>query len=107
MGDVYFLEGGRGGLVKIGFSTNLDRRFRLLRTANPKIRLIGTVPGTIHDEQWWHRELAAHRVAGEWFKLPPNAMSKIMSAILETGWTEAELWQNPRNNPEVLPKNRK
>ena len=66
---VYFISTD-DGLIKIGYTTNLGVRLRSLRTAHPKelqVRLV--IPGSLDDEQEFHRRFAAFRVGREWFKL--------------------------------------
>jgi hypothetical protein len=65
---VYFLQNERTLAIKVGFTTNVKGRVRTLRTASPdRLRLLGVVPGDQGVERQVHRNLAAHRLAGEWF----------------------------------------
>lgn len=57
---VYFAE--RGGLVKIGFSANVDQRMRVLGT-----RLLAVMPGGEGMERRMHMLFAEYRHHGEWF----------------------------------------
>lgn len=66
---IYFLAGD-DGFIKIGFTTNLRKRLRSLRTGSPKqLRIRLTIPGTRDDERELHRRFAAHQERGEWFRL--------------------------------------
>ena len=60
-GLVYYVR--FGDRVKIGYTTNLTERLRVL----PHDELLATEPGTIQDERARHEEFAHLRVNGEWF----------------------------------------
>lgn len=57
---VYFAE--RDGLVKIGYSADVERRMRQLGA-----RLLLVLPGGESIESWMHRQFAAYNAHGEWF----------------------------------------
>lgn len=71
---IYFIADPDTGDVKIGKTKNVDRRFKTFKTANPNIRLLGTIPGYTAEENELHRRFAKDRVAGEWFKLSPKLL---------------------------------
>jgi len=62
LGVVYFLR--LGSLVKIGFTTNLESRMKVV----PHEELLATMPGTMKDERRLHRQFADLRQTGEWFR---------------------------------------
>jgi hypothetical protein len=72
-GFVYIIESG--GLVKIGSARDLKRRLSQLRTgSSQELELLN---GWLLDfpqdtERLLHKKYAAHRVRGEWFRLPPG-----------------------------------
>ncbi len=69
---VYFVEAVGSGLVKIGFTTNLQERLRHMAIGNPtELRLLKTVGGGRREEAHLHRRFAIHRKGGEWFALDP------------------------------------
>lgn len=70
-GDVYFVR--LGGLVKIGFTTNMTNRMK----AVPHEAILGTVPGTMEDERRYHAEFAHLRVTGEWFRAESDLLTFI------------------------------
>lgn len=75
-GFIYFI-GGHSGPVKIGFTTDLPARLRRLQMNSPRpLRVLAFRPGEPRDELALHRQFAADRLHGEWFKRTP--------AVLET-----------------------
>ncbi len=66
---IYFLQMERSGFIKIGYTaTDAAKRMAQLQTGQPdRIKLLGTMPGTMDDEKSIHRELSEYRVNGEWF----------------------------------------
>lgn len=61
--------------IKIGFSRNVDRRFRLLQASHgAPLELIGKVRGTVVDEQYIHTRFASERKMGEWFNATPEIL---------------------------------
>lgn len=65
---IYFVQGQRTGMIKIGHSDVVKTRLTTLRTGSPeRLRVLALMDGTRHDEQELHRRFAAHRSHGEWF----------------------------------------
>lgn len=70
VGYVYLIE--FGSEYKIGHSSNVERRFRELKTQMP---YEGTIIHTIETgdpegiESYWHQYFSGKRLKGEWFKL--------------------------------------
>lgn len=65
---VYFIRCGDGGLVKIGYAVNPNRRLTLLQTGNPeRLTLMRVADGDRSTEAALHKHFAAQRVTGEWF----------------------------------------
>lgn len=59
---------GKVGPVKIGCTSEVVRRVRVLQVWSPlPLELIATAPGTLYDEKHIHRAFATHRLHGEWF----------------------------------------
>lgn len=57
-------------MVKIGFTTNLDKRMRAIQTGCPfPIVCLGTAPGGQLLERALHRQFCRSRRHGEWFEL--------------------------------------
>jgi hypothetical protein len=68
--NVYFIEAISTGLVKIGWTSDLEQRLYALRKGSPvELRLVKCIPGDRSLESALHRRFRAHRVRGEWFLL--------------------------------------
>ena len=70
---------------KLGF-TQLTARSRLvgLRNASPfEIELVREWPGSLYDEWEWHSRLAEWRVRGEWYELPAERLTRLLSEVDE------------------------
>lgn len=83
-GVVYFIQPIEGGLVKIGFTTGLAiDRLASLQTGSPvRLRIIGTMRGTVLDEQRLHGLFAEEREHGEWFR-PTERLLAWVTALSE------------------------
>ena len=78
-GYVYFAE-AENGLIKIGYSGDLNNRIRNLNGGSPiKIQLLASKPGTKNDEEKLHAKFKKYRKRGEWFE----ANSKLSDYIKE------------------------
>lgn len=64
---VYFI--GDGEFVKIGFTSNLERRLKQLQTGHrSQLRILAYAQGaTKSTERLLHEVLKVHRASGEWF----------------------------------------
>lgn len=68
-GFVYFIEAAELGLVKIGYATNVKRRFAVLQTASPvELRLLNAIASDRAGERVIHARFAHLRRRGEWFR---------------------------------------
>lgn len=67
--SIYFISDG-SGLVKIGYSRNVDKRIQVLATGSPRaLQVLLTIPGTRSDEGAFHEMFKAEHTRGEWFRL--------------------------------------
>lgn len=65
---IYFMCALDANRIKIGFTANIEKRIKNLRTSSPhKLRLMRTIPGTKDDERRLHEQFAHLREHGEWF----------------------------------------
>lgn len=79
-GFVYFVQGESGGPIKIGFTTNFDKRITMLQNGYPeKLTLLACTLGTEETEEAIHVELQKHRLRGEWFNPHDDVLAKIAS----------------------------
>ncbi len=68
MGQVYFIQMGEDGPIKIGFTHNIVNRMIALRTASPyKLNLLYIADGDTEAETNLHGVYRHHRLEGEWF----------------------------------------
>lgn len=77
---VYVIKrrGDTSGLVKIGFTNNVDRRLKDLSTATPEgFDVLYVFDGGRSLEAHLHELLSGSRVVGEWFQLTEYARSII------------------------------
>jgi hypothetical protein len=74
---VYFIQAGsKSGPVKIGCSSNPERRLMTLQASHFEIlRLIRTVPGSNQEEIAFHHHFKAYRIRKEWFRWHPDMLT--------------------------------
>lgn len=77
---IYFIENG-SGLIKIGFSADVETRIKSFRIGSPGLKLIGTMPGARGHERALHLLLAEYRVEGEWFQDNEHVRAAIKFAV--------------------------
>lgn len=66
---VYFIRAVESGKIKIGFTSKLPERFTSIMTSCPEpVELLGSIAGTLADEQALHVRFAHIRHVGEWFR---------------------------------------
>lgn len=96
-GYVYFIQAGRKGRIKIGWSSNVAKRLGNLQTACPEdLELLHSEPGTGRDERDLHNRFRQFHWRGEWFT--PN--SAIFNYIAGRRMTHGmERGQNSANSP--------
>jgi hypothetical protein len=77
---VYFIRCVSSGLIKIGHTGDINKRFTALQTGSAsRLELVGTIDTAddAAEERRLHVELAAHRAHGEWFR-PVQAVTDII-----------------------------
>lgn len=75
---IYFIQGDRGGPIKIGCAGNPWQRLATLQTGNPtKLSVVAVVPGERAEEAGLHVRFAASRGQGEWFTPTPDLLAFI------------------------------
>jgi hypothetical protein len=85
---VYFVQAGDDGPVKIGFSTDTQRRLKELQTASPApLKLLAQVIGTPAIEAFVHKVLRKKHVRGEWYAIDDDDISYALGRLFEEGLT--------------------
>ncbi|MCC9312352.1 GIY-YIG nuclease family protein [Kitasatospora sp. RB6PN24] len=80
---VYVIAGAASGPVKIGCTTDLQRRLATLQCGSPiKLQLLATFAGGRELEAALHRLLATHRLEGEWFDLADKDPVELVSDLV-------------------------
>jgi len=76
---VYFAQfGGPGGLIKIGYTGDLDKRILALGKSAPlPVEAMGWMEGGHGREQRLHRKFHTSRFNGEWFQATPQLVDFI------------------------------
>mgnify|MGYP002737250170 CR=1 FL=1 len=96
-GLIYYLEDD--GLIKIGWTSNLQRRMRQFL---PNHKLLAVEPGTRSDERRIHRKFAVHLTHGnEWFAAVPSIRKHIEMVKARHGEPPADITVGP--NPASVP----
>ena len=98
-GFIYAIEAEGREYIKIGFSTNVERRLAALQTGTPdELRLIAHWPGTLAEERQIHLKLKEWRIVREWFK----ASAEVLNIVERL--SQGEKLEPPRLPVEELPE---
>lgn len=81
-GFIYLMRNKRNGLTKIGYSKTPKHRESTLQSQEPEIEMIHSVKGTFSEEKAIHKNYAAARVRGEWFKLSETEIDEIKGFLV-------------------------
>jgi hypothetical protein len=73
---VYVVQRG-DGLIKIGYSSSVERRLDQLRRSHEPLLVIKVVNGDRKREQAIHHKLREHREYGEWFRPHSDVLALI------------------------------
>lgn len=76
---VYFLRRKSDGLIKIGYSTNLELRLRDIRSGAGPVEVLATIEGGAREESSLHLQFQKARKHGEWFRPVPDLLNFIES----------------------------
>jgi hypothetical protein len=77
-GWIYFLYSPAFEAIKIGFAKNVASRLKAYRLHHPEdLVLLGTIAGSIQNEQALHERFRDHLIRGEWFRDTPAIRSLI------------------------------
>lgn len=83
--QVYFVEMGEGGPIKIGKAVNVQKRVCQLQVGLPlPLRLLAVCDGGRAKEREYHARFASACIRGEWFERVPDLLAEI-SALEQNG----------------------
>lgn len=83
--NIYFVSAPEQGLIKIGRANDVSSRLSSLRCGSPsELNLLASVRFFPVMEKFLHKQLAAHKSHGEWFKAANDVLS-VAEAALEHG----------------------
>ena len=88
--DLYVIQVGAAGQIKIGRSKDVHVRLKTIQTSQQKdVRLLVRAVGMGHAERDIHRAFAVSRLRGEWFRWDKH--TKMLVAMLRAGvdWRRA------------------
>jgi hypothetical protein len=78
---VYFVQAGESGPIKIGFSTDPDRRIKTLRTAmSEELIVLKVVKGSRQLEKTLHDQFSEINRRGEWYE-PTTELLEFVSGL--------------------------
>lgn len=83
---IYFIQGERTKLVKIGRSAHLTKRLMTLQTGSAEWLTCLAVIENVDSEAWYHERFEAARVHGEWFE-PTEQLMTFIESLPETKYT--------------------
>lgn len=77
--QVYYIS-DNNGLIKIGISTNVNKRLAALQTGHGHtLALVASHPGTTTDEAELHQRFTHLRERGEWFRAGDDLLDHLAS----------------------------
>lgn len=77
-GQVYFLQAGEDGPIKIGTTKNLRRRLNKLQQGHPEKLIVRALrKGGRKTERGYHDRYAEFQIRGEWFSPSPAILNEI------------------------------
>lgn len=75
---VYVARRDTDSAIKIGWTSDVERRMKELRKEGGSVVLLAVLPGDKPDELRLHEQFAAHRLDGEWFAV---AAENVVAAL--------------------------
>lgn len=93
---VYFIQSGTNGPIKVGTTTDIDKRLFALQAGNPeRLVLMATTPGGHALERELHALLARGALGREWFKRDTPGLMETVEHILRHGTLPSAPEQSP------------
>lgn len=101
---IYFVSDGRN--IKIGISTDPDKRAAMLQTSHSaRLEILGTQKGDRQLERDLHDRFRNHRQLGEWFKDAPEIRDYIAEFTDQNGHkSQTEVAKSPFSSGQVHSK---
>jgi Meiotically Up-regulated Gene 113 (MUG113) protein len=79
--QLYFIQAGEDGPIKIGLADRPFERLASLQTANyEELRLLAHVPVEPLEERFYHEVMEPYRIRGEWFRPDPVVLALVDAA---------------------------
>lgn len=76
LNTIYFMQSASGGPIKIGITSDVEKRRKALELHEDMI-VLATKSGNIKEERALHRQFAHLRVRREWFEPAPELLTYI------------------------------
>lgn len=87
---VYFIQGGEGSPIKIGYASDCYLRLNNLQSATPvTLRILTSAPGTKEAERALHAKFAKQALGREWFTPTPDIFAEIEKIKADPGYLMA------------------
>ena len=97
---LYFIQSKPNGSVKIGTSSNVNRRLNTLQTSSPlKLVLLDSIKlkNANEVETQLHYDLREKRLIGEWFDISEKEVQQIIKSLKTFGANETKYKDNLKN----------
>ncbi len=76
--EIYFIQAGDGGPIKIGISSSALARMQVMQSDNhADLKLLHIERGTMKEEHAFHKRFAVYRIRGEWFEPAESLLEEI------------------------------
>lgn len=90
---LYFIQCGQ--FVKVGITTDIDKRLNALKAGNPyplRVASVVDIPSVFDRlvEKRIHGALYIYAVGREWFRLKPHLARRVAMPIIRSAWLHAE-----------------
>lgn len=85
-GFVYLVQEAFAGLIKIGYTTQFQKRMEAIKTHNPHALYVKKFIGSPKLEKALHAEFNKKRMSGEWFNLSKEDVMRAEQIIAQ--WQE-------------------
>jgi len=94
-GTIYFIESVETECVRIGYTTNLESRFKTLKRNACTLKVLYSIPGSFALEREIHKHLKEHKKIGDWFY-----KNKDIIEFVDFIKNNNDIWVNFKNKVE-------